>query len=379
MSKEKFVRDKPHVNIGLFIALFSILSTISLGIMIYKDAMATFDSDGDSIPDDIESREKVPLFLQIYDETLTISTFDTESSTTSGGHEVGHHLGLSHGSASNLELDSSLYDDTSTGIPILEFNIKYDSLIEFLDTDSNGFFEPSIDVILGQTALINLSRTQIKFGVDGQATYHIGYSTNNGVFQVDNYRSREHVLLSRGIGLITPNELKSILIIKDHVPLTGDAQLALNLSLTSNQDLVFSNQDFIVKTSTDNYEIRYEWPEWDVAGESTNKVNVTLPSTTIPSTKEAIYINFGEIINGSYNPKLSWTFPTTLDFTFLDLPWSYITIGLISLLAIAVTVKIIRKKPGRTTWSPVSTSSDSKHTSTEAEKRIPETLKHRNR
>ena len=123
MSKEKFVRDKPHINIGLIIALFSILSSISLGIMIYKDVMATLDSDGDSIPDDIETSERVPLFLQIYDEFLTVSTFDTESSTTLGGHEVGHHLGSSHGFVSYLELDSSLYDDTSTGIPILEFNV----------------------------------------------------------------------------------------------------------------------------------------------------------------------------------------------------------------------------------------------------------------
>jgi len=50
MSKEKFVRDKPHLNIGVIIAIFGILSTLSLGMVIFNDVVATLDSDGDTIP-----------------------------------------------------------------------------------------------------------------------------------------------------------------------------------------------------------------------------------------------------------------------------------------------------------------------------------------
>jgi hypothetical protein len=379
MSKEKFVRDKPHVSIGLLIAIFSVISVFSLGVVVYKDVKATSDSDGDSIPDDIESRDQVPLFLQVFDETVTISTFDTETSTTSGGHEVGHHLGISHGFASHLELQSSLYDDVSSGIPILDFHIKFDSLIEFSDTDSNGYFEPAVDVILGQTSLMNLSRIAFGFGVDGQPTYYLSYLTNNAAFQVDYYRSREHVLLSRGIGLLAQNELISILTFKNYVPLTGDAQIALNLSLASNQDLIFSNSTLVAKTSTGNFNMEYEWFDWNVEDKTNSKVNITIPSSSVPEKEGALYINFGEIVNGSFDPKLSWTTPSTTSFNFFNLPWAYIAMGSIGLLAVATTMRVIRKRPGRLKWSSPSSSSNSEKPTTEAEKRIPETLKHRDR
>jgi hypothetical protein len=379
MSKEKFVRDKPHVSIGLLIAIFSVISGFSLGVVVYKDVMAASDNDGDSVPDDVETRDQVPLFLQVFDELLTISTFDTETSTTSGGHEVGHHLGSSHGFVSHLELHSSLYNDVSSGIPILEFHIKYDSLIEFLDTNSNGYFEPAVDVILGQTSLINLSRVAFGFGVDDQPTYYLSYLTSNGAFQVDYYRSREHVLLSRGIGLLAPNELKSILTFKDYVPLTGGAQIALNLSLTSNQDLIFSNSTLVAKTSSGNFDMKYEWFDWNVEDKTNSKVNITIPSSSIPKKEGALYINFGEVANGSFDPTLSWRTPSSTSFNFFNLPWAYIAMGSIGLLAVATTMRVIRKRPGRLKWSSPSSSSNSEKPTTEAEKRIPETLKHRDR
>ncbi|MFW9970064.1 MAG: hypothetical protein ACFFDF_07665 [Candidatus Odinarchaeota archaeon] len=379
MSKEKFVRDKPHVSIGILIALFSVFSGFSLGIVIYNDVMKTSDSDGDSIPDDIEARTEVPLYLDVSDNLLTFSSFESGTSTTSTGHELGHNLGISHGFSTPLEIFSSLYSDTSTGIPILEFGIKFESLIEFLDLDSNGYFEPAVDVILGQTALNNLSRIEFGFGVDGQPSYYAGYLTSNGMLSIDFYRSRENVLLSRGIGLVAPNELKSILTFTNYVPLTGGARVALNLSLTSSHNLIFSNSTFSVKASTSNYEVKYEWFDWNVLSETGNKINITIPSSPIPSKEGLMYINFGHVINGSYDPKLSWVLPYRSMFNFFDLPWSYIAMGSIGLLMVATTTHVVRKKPGRLKYSPPSSSSESNSTSTGSEKKIPSTLKHRDR
>jgi len=379
MSKEKFVRDKPHVNIGLLITLFSIVSAVALGITIYKDVLTTLDSDGDSISDDIEARDEIPLFLDFSDEVLTISTFNSGTSTTSGGHEVGHHLGLSHGFGSHLELLSALYNDISSGIPTLEFGIKYDSLIEFIDADGNGYFSPVLDIIIGQTALTNLSLTEVKFGIDGQPAYYVGYSTNNAVFQVDYYRSKEHVLLSRGVGLLAPNELKSIITFNDYVPLTSGVQIALNLSLTSNQNIIFSNSSLVARTSAGDFNMNYEWFDWNLGDKSNSKLNITIPSTSIPSKKEALYINFGEVVNDSFAPKLSWILPSLQEFSFLDLPWGYISMGTIALLAVVSTLRVVRKKLGRLKYSSPSKSKDAEETLKKAEKRIPETIKHRDR
>jgi len=158
MSKEKFVRDKPHVNIGVIIAVFGLLSTLSLGMVIYNDVVATSDSDGDTIPDHEEDRAKQPLFFDITDEVLTFRSYGTETTTTTGNHEVGHNLDISHAEFSSyLEIHSRLYDDVSTEIPLLEFGVKYESLIEFIDFDANGFFEPAIDIVIAQTTLDNIT------------------------------------------------------------------------------------------------------------------------------------------------------------------------------------------------------------------------------
>ncbi|MHA2324051.1 MAG: hypothetical protein ACXACB_01525, partial [Promethearchaeota archaeon] len=361
--------------------VFSIGSGLSLGMVIYNDIRTRSDSDGDSIPDHIEVRASHPLFFKMSDEVLTYSTFDTDTSPASHGHEVGHNLDIFHaGFSSHLEIHSNLYDDVSTGIPILEFNLKYDSLIEFIDGNSNGFYDPATDTVIGKSIFTNLGRPSVGFGVDGQPVYYSGYSTIDGVVSVDFYTSREHVLLSRQVGLLAPNELKSILTFTDYVPLTGGTNLALNLSLSSNHDLIFSSSNLALKVATGSYETEYEWLDWAIIDGVNTTVNATIPSTPIPLNTGEIYINFGQLTNVSYDLKLSWQLPSSdSSFNFFDdLPWPYIAMGSIAILMVVTTTRVVRKKPGRLTYQPIATKSNSKKTS-KTEKRIPSTLRHRDR
>ncbi|MCK4286482.1 MAG: hypothetical protein KAX18_09785, partial [Candidatus Lokiarchaeota archaeon] len=71
------MRDKPHVNIGVLIAVFGILSTLSIGMVIFNDIVATSDSDGDTISDYEEDRAIQPLFFDITDEVLTFRSYGT--------------------------------------------------------------------------------------------------------------------------------------------------------------------------------------------------------------------------------------------------------------------------------------------------------------
>ncbi|MHA2128239.1 MAG: hypothetical protein ACW99E_23330 [Promethearchaeota archaeon] len=355
-------------------------SGLSLGIVIYNDIRTRSDSDGDSIPDHIEDRASHPLFFKVSDEMLTYSTFDNDTSPTSRGHEVGHNLDISHaGLSSHLKIHSSLYDDVSTGIPILEFNVKYDSLIEFIDGNSNGYYDPATDTVIGKAIFTNLGRSSVGFGIDGQPAYYSGYSTVDGVVNVDFYTSREHVLLGRQVGLLAPNELKSFITFTDYVPLTGGTNLALNLSLSSNNDFIFSSSNLALKVATGSYEMEYEWLDWAILDGVNTTVNATVPSTPIPLNTGEIYINFGQFTNVSYDPKLSWQLPSSdSSFNFFDLPWPYIAMGSIAILMVVTTTRVVRKKPGRLTYQPIATSSNSKKTS-KTEKRIPGTLRHRDR
>jgi hypothetical protein len=379
MSKEKFVRDKPHVNIGVVIAVFGILSILSLGMVIYNDVVATLDSDGDTISDHEEESARQPLFFDITDENLNFRSYGTQTIPTTGGHEVGHNLDISHaGFSSHLEISSRLYDDVSTEIPLLEFGVKYESLIEFTDFDANGFFEPAVDIVIAQTTLDNITRTEFGYGVDGQPSYYSKYSTLGGVFKVNLYTSREHVLLARQVGLLAPNELKSYLTFTNYGPLTPGTKLALKLSLNATHNLIFSNTGLSVKSSTGDYMVEYEWYDRAITDGTTTIVNTTVPITSIPSNDGVIYINFGEFANVSYDPRLSWSVPIPDKWNVADLPWTYFAIGSIALLMVATTTRILRKKPGRLKYV-YAKSSDSTKTTLKAEKRVPSHLRHKDR
>ncbi|MHA1509569.1 MAG: hypothetical protein ACTSO6_12795 [Promethearchaeota archaeon] len=379
MSKEKFVRDKPHVNIGVLIAVFGILSGLSLGMVIFNDVVATLDSDGDTIPDLEEDRAKQPLFFDITGEVLTFRSYGTETIPTTGNHEVGHNLDISHaGVSSHLEIHSRLYDDVSTEIPLLDFGVKYESLIEFVDFDANGFFEPAVDVIIAQTTLDNITRTEFGYGIDGQPSYYSKYSTLGGVFKVNLYTSREHVLLARQVGLLAPNELKSYLTFTNYVLLTPGTNLALKLSLNATHNLIFSNTGLSVKTSTGEYTVEYEWYDRAITDGTTTLVNTTVPKSSVPSKSGVIYVNFGELTNASYDPKLSWSVPIPGKWNIADLPWTYFAIGSIALLMVVSTTRILRKKPGRVKYV-YAKSSDSTKTTSKTEKRIPSHLRHKDR
>jgi hypothetical protein len=379
MSKEKFVRDKPHVNIGVLIAIFGILSALSLGMVIFNDVVALSDSDGDTISDQEESEARQPLFFDITDNILTFRSYGTETTPTTGGHEVGHNLGLSHdGISSHLEIQSRLYEDVSTEISKLEFGVKYESLIEFVDSDTNGFFDPLLDAIVSETALDNMSREEFGYGVDGEPAYYSKYSTLDDIFSVTLFNSREHVLLGRQIGLLAPNELKSYLTIKNYAPLTFGTSLALKLWLNATHNLVFSSTGLSVKTSTGEFMVEYEWLDWAITDGINTIVNTTVPSSSILSNNGEIFINFGEITNVSYDPRLSWHVPFPDEWNILDLPWSYFAIGSIALFAISGTTRILRKKPGRVKYV-YAKSSEPTETTADAEKRIPSHLRHRDR
>ena len=352
MSKEKFVRDKPHVNIGtIALILFGITSLSSFGMTIFADVLETRDSDGDSIPDLEELSSNNPLFYDVSDETLFFRTYETST-----GHELGHNLGISHaGFSSHINVLLNLYDDVSSPISILDININYDSLIEFVDNNANGFFDPTMDTVVGKTTLNNMIRSGFGFGVDGEPAYYSRYSTISGLFKVDFYTAREHVLLGRQVGLLAPYDLKSVITITEYVAITGGTMVALNLSLSSSQGIDFSDLTSSATASAEKYKAVYEWYDTATINDLETTVNTTVPSSSIPLSTGQIYINLGSVVNGTYDPKLHWELPRTTSFNiFTDVPWSYITIGSLAALSITTAVShVARKRPGRVKYSSI--------------------------
>jgi len=157
------------------------------------------------------------------------------------------------------------------------------------------------------------------------------------------------------------------------------SSLTLKLSFNSSANLIFSPSGIPLRASTGLYEVQYEWNDFAITDGTMTTVNVTLPSSSIPSNNGVIYINLGQVSNGTYDTKLLWVLPHNNLFNLLDLPWTYITIGSITILTVISTTHVIRKKPGRLKYRPLSSSSDSPESTTQADKSIPSTLRHRDR
>jgi hypothetical protein len=133
-----------------------------------------------------------------------------------------------------------------------------------------------------------------------------------------------------------------------------------------------------VSTSTGNYDIDYEWLDWAIIDDVNTIINTTVPSSPIPSDKGVIYLNFGQLSNLSYDPKLSWHLPFQNTFNVFDLPWSYIAMGSIAILMVVATTHVARKRPGRLIYTDIQIPPKKKKT-TKAEKRIPNTIRNRDR
>ncbi|MBD3188991.1 hypothetical protein GF325_19345 [Candidatus Bathyarchaeota archaeon] len=349
MSKEKFVRNKPHVNVGLVAVV--IITGLSCGMVIYQDIAKLLDGDGDSVPDNREARMQIPLYFESSGDSLLYQTYETVNGSTPVHHEPGHDLTISHATGTmHLQLHWNQYADVSTGIPKVKFSWIYDSLVEFMDVDANGLFEPAFDSVVAHTSLDNWTRTGFGHGVDGEPVFHSSYLTGDGVLEATFYTTEEHVLLSRGIGLLEPGDLKSILEFTDFVPITGGTKLALNLSIQSDRDLQFSSAG--VTVSNGSFGAEYMWPRWIVRDGVNGSVNVTMPLPGAPVKEADVYLNLGMFSSATVDPHFR-IFRRRDNVSLIDLPWTYIALGSVTLLGIGITSQKTKKRPGRVKYGDI--------------------------
>lgn len=349
MSKEKFVRDKPHVNVALVAVV--IITGLSCGMVIYTDIVKRLDGDGDGVPDNQEARRQIPLYFESSDDSLLYHTYETTNGSTSGIHEPGHDFTIIHAAGTmHLQLHWNQYEDVSTETPKVDFNWMYDSLIEFVDVDANGLFEPAFDSVVAQTSLDNWTRIGLGFGVDGEPVFYSSYHTGDGVLETTFYVTKEHVLLSGGIGLLDPGDLKSILEFTDFVPITGGTKLALNLSIQSDRDLQFSSAG--VSVSNGKFGAEYLWPRWILRDGVNGSVNVTMPTPGASIQEADVYLNLGMFSSAMMDPHFR-ILNRRDTFSFSDLPWTYIALGSVTLLGIGLTSQKAKKRPGRVKYGNI--------------------------
>lgn len=186
MAKEKFVRDKPHLSIGVLITLFAIATASFTGLTVYQGVLLA-DEDRDGISD----REEA-----YYARTLTLNQqpgkIQLISTLTS---DVTDQISIEIEYASTFQI-KSYYQSNLTLL------LEFVRIFEFDDSNSNFEFDPATDVVLHEIFLNDLSPLIISSDIGGQPGYNITLESSSGFFTAKSYMSPE--FLPFGASILTP-------------------------------------------------------------------------------------------------------------------------------------------------------------------------------
>ena len=210
-----------------------IFSIFLLGIILFNLGLATViasDDDFDGIDDDFEELNKRDIEIEFSEDEFEVQTilrsgtlrdkieFSVSYDSDGVSVELHYHPDFEGDNQDNLEL---------------EFSISFRKLIEFVDIDSNGIYDDSVDQTIQEVEIKNfkpLNYSQIIVSPD-TILHYIILNTTDGVFTAHLYFAEEFTNINNN--LITPSQSKIDIEINDFNYTHGSSQLALYVKLES--------------------------------------------------------------------------------------------------------------------------------------------------
>jgi hypothetical protein len=236
------------------------------------------DIDGDGINNDIE--EKYARELQV---EVSSSEIQVESVLKNGEQQDSFHFGIKFGT-DGLQLRVEYENEDNSGSIDLQFEVDMTKIIEFIDSDADGIYNPVSDAFVKEILLNSFSApiyaTEIL--VTGETLHKIDISTTDGVFNTHFYVVEEFVNVNGS--LVTPAEVKFDIEIINFPYSETTSLLALYVKLES-------ESEYNLETETENEE----------EGLSDNEESVETSST---SARESGFLAWNQtaIVDGSEMP-----------------------------------------------------------------------------
>jgi len=205
---------------------------IALISLIFNYVIAS-DNDEDGIEDEFEELNKRDIDIEIEADKIQI-----ESSLRSGDIKDEIQLKItndSEGLSIEVGYESEISSENITLVD-LEFGIIFRKLIEFVDSDENGIYDPFVDVTIQEfnfTDFQPVKYTQISISDDTKLHYFV-VNTTNGVFTAHIYFSEEFHIINGT--LVTPVQTKIDIQISNFPHINSSSQIALYTSLESEND-----------------------------------------------------------------------------------------------------------------------------------------------
>ncbi|MFX0106348.1 MAG: hypothetical protein ACFE75_12785 [Candidatus Hodarchaeota archaeon] len=335
---------------------YGILWVAILSLVIFGSTLnvVASDDDGDGVDDDYEELNKRNIEVEIYPGQIEI-----ESKLRQGSQIDEIELEVKYGSG-GLEIGIS-YESEYTSENETEFEIEFEAafrkLIEFVDLNGNGIYDPSIDNTIQE---INLDSFQpaiyTSSNISDDTTLHyILINTTDGVFAAHVYLVEEFSLVNGT--LIRPTSLKVDIEITNFNYLDLGSQLALYIKLESSSEYEtedntedekdgYITDESGVKTIINDYKGVFTWKEnATIDGVSKRVLSSAIEVDDDDENEQKLYLNYPRGDHIYHDPAMS-IYSVASGFDWLPILIIGSIIGIVSVLSV-LSIVIFRKRKNR--------------------------------
>ncbi|MHA1217849.1 MAG: hypothetical protein ACTSSN_04445 [Candidatus Heimdallarchaeaceae archaeon] len=354
--KSKIIQRRKLVLGGLLV--FLVFSSILYQSAIASDDDDESDEDDDGVDDDIEDENRRSITIEYDDDEATVesqfssgeveNSFTAEMKATSGGLEY------------SLEFEKEI-DSNETEI---EFEITLSKLIEFIDENGNGTYEPLIDTIASEYEIDTYNPIEYSVETINNHTVHVfTVETSDGVFSSTMYVSGEFVLINETF--ITPTEFKFDILINNFTFTEADSYLALKIELESELEVDYEEdeetEDEKEGRSSDEQEVEIDYGNYTgffswLKTATVDNIEYDINASQIENVSDVgiMYLSYPQGDEIIHDPKagiegliIGWPDPTTTNF-WVNLPNlsqnELLIVSAISFFVIISLVMVFRRK-----------------------------------
>ncbi|MFX1357594.1 MAG: hypothetical protein ACFFA8_09925 [Promethearchaeota archaeon] len=329
-----------------------LLGIFLLGLLIFTmnvGNVAASDDDNDGIDDDLEESEKRNIEIE-----FSANEFQINSILRNGKTKDSIEFKIkyeSEGLEVEVSYESEYSSENSTEFEI-EFGVTFRKLIEFVDLNGNGIYDPSTDDKIQEVALNSfqpLIYTNSSIAGDTVLHYFI-VNTTDGVFTAHIFLVEEFDIVNNT--LITPTQTKIDIEMKNFNYLNDTSQLALYTKLESGieyedenetedeKDGYASNEDGVM-TRNLNYAGIFAWNELAmVDGLQENVLSSAIQIDDDDENEQKLYLNYPRGTHIYHDPKVG------ISLLGSGFPWIpvILVIGAIAIVGVAVAIVLVRRK-----------------------------------
>jgi hypothetical protein len=303
------------------------------------------DEDDDDIDDEYEE-------LNIRDVEVSIGENETEiESILRNGDQLDEIEVSVKYDLEGVEVEVGYESDYDSGSEFeVEFGASFRKLIEYVDLNGNGIYNPLIDNLIQEVELVSFQNiTYIEEQISLQTSlHHLIVNSSDGIFTLHIYMPEEFHVLNNT--LITPTKPKIDIEILNFNFLNSSSKIAIDIRLesstsyeeyetTEDEEKGYAYDEKALSTTDNNFKGIFSWSEnATIDGMLSEVISSNLEYDDNSSEDQRIYLNYDQGAHILHDPKLGieGIFRSSVLSSF---PWNVVIIVLAT-VAISVSVAV---------------------------------------